>query len=393
MYGMPEAGGRSGGRMKVRKLSKEEHGLTRKLWEEIFTEDDQSFLDYYYHVKTSENSIYVIENEEKITVSMLQLNPYTVCFGDKEELLHYIIAVATRKEYRGRGFMTRLLETSAADMYRSGEPFTFLMPAAEEIYYPHGFRFVYRQSRIEGVIKEWFPDEDEQLKVRFAVEEDCPALAALAEKMLKEYPMIRTVRTEMYYRTLLREQKSEMGEILLVEKEKRICGFVIYNLEDGKAQLREPLFMREEDWDHMVAFLMKNSIFHLQIAGVLPEEKIWMTKKLKEMEEKEIPIIMARIIHLKNFLESIRAKKNFHVRISVKDEMIPENTGCWDITGIKGEKLTARKENKKEGKEISPGELLSALFGYHTDYEKQGTLSEVVEGAERMPPVFLNEIV
>ncbi len=46
--------------MKIRKLKQEEHRMTRSLWEEIFTEDDEAFLDYYYQVKTAENSIYII---------------------------------------------------------------------------------------------------------------------------------------------------------------------------------------------------------------------------------------------------------------------------------------------------------------------------------------------
>lgn len=395
MPGMSVSGRRSGGRMNVRKLSKEEHGITRKLWEEIFVEDDKGFLDYYYHVKTSKNSIYVIENEEKVPVSMLQLNPYTICFGGKEETLHYIVAVATKKEYRGRGFMTRLLKISADDMYRAGEPFTFLMPAAEGIYYPHGFRFVYRQIRLEGTINELNLPYDAELKVRFAVEEDCPALSALAEQMLKAFPMVRAVRTEEYYRTLLREQKSEGGEILLVEREEGICGFVLYNLENGQAQLREPLIKREEDWDQIVRFLVKNSSPHLQIAGVLPGGISCLVKRMKDIEKKEVPIIMVRIIHLKNFLEGIQAKKDFSVRICVKDEMIPENTGCWEISGIKGEKLNVRKEEEKEGEEISVGELVSTLFGYCTGLlkEKKDALSELSEGTELIPPVFLNEIV
>ena len=53
--------------------------MTRSLWEEIFTEDDEAFLDYYYQVKTAENSIYIIEEEDG-PVSMLQLNPYPVQF-------------------------------------------------------------------------------------------------------------------------------------------------------------------------------------------------------------------------------------------------------------------------------------------------------------------------
>ena len=48
--------------MKLRKLHPEEHIKTRKLWEEIFTEDTPEFLDYYYSVKAKDNEIYVIED-------------------------------------------------------------------------------------------------------------------------------------------------------------------------------------------------------------------------------------------------------------------------------------------------------------------------------------------
>ena len=58
--------------MKIRKLAKEEHGMTRPLWEEIFTEDGKGFLDYYYQVKTADNEIYVVEEEDGGLSAMLQ---------------------------------------------------------------------------------------------------------------------------------------------------------------------------------------------------------------------------------------------------------------------------------------------------------------------------------
>ena len=47
----------------LKKLKPEERGLTRTLWEQVFTEDTKEFLDYYYTEKTKNNEIYVIETE------------------------------------------------------------------------------------------------------------------------------------------------------------------------------------------------------------------------------------------------------------------------------------------------------------------------------------------
>ena len=119
--------------MILRRLKQDEHGLTRKLWEEVFTEDTKAFLDYYYFIKTKENRIYVIEEDGEIR-SMLQLNPYRIRIEAEEFPSDYIIAVSTQKEYRSRGYMGKLLRTSLAEMYQEKVPFTFLMPAAAEIY-------------------------------------------------------------------------------------------------------------------------------------------------------------------------------------------------------------------------------------------------------------------
>ena len=85
--------------MIIRKLEQSEHIATRKLWEEIFPEDTKAFLDYYYYIKAAKNQIYVVEEDGRIC-SMLQLNPYRIRLEDKSFPSEYIVAVATKKEYR-----------------------------------------------------------------------------------------------------------------------------------------------------------------------------------------------------------------------------------------------------------------------------------------------------
>ena len=118
--------------MNVRKLETEEHGMTRFLYEEAFPEDSQAFTDYYYTEKTKNNQIYVLEEEGKIC-SMAHLNPYSLSVNGSRKETHYIVAVATKKECRGRGYMGAVLRRALEDMYREGEIFTFLMPAAKGI--------------------------------------------------------------------------------------------------------------------------------------------------------------------------------------------------------------------------------------------------------------------
>ena len=130
-------------KMKIlKKLKPEERGLTRTLWEQVFTEDTKEFLDYYYTEKTKNNEIYVIETDHDIR-AMMQLNPYVIQMGKKAVESRYIVAVATEPLYRHRGYMAELLSKTARDLYQLKMPFFFLMPASEKIYYPHNYRFIY----------------------------------------------------------------------------------------------------------------------------------------------------------------------------------------------------------------------------------------------------------
>ena len=151
-------------------------------------------------------------------------------------------------------------------MYREGEPFTFIMPAAEAIYYPHGFRFVYRQRQIDGKVKDGLAGEG---TVRPATLSDCPALARFAEEVLSETEWVRAVRTEEYYRTLVKEQQSEGGRILVTECKGQIRGFVLYGYWEGKAELREPLVYQEKDWQSLAAVSYTHlDVYKRQVAFV-----------------------------------------------------------------------------------------------------------------------------
>ena len=87
-------------KMKIRKLDQSEHWKTRSLWEQVFSEDSQEFVDYYYYIKTKDNTIYVIEEDDEIR-AMLQLNPYQVKLQESVVPSDYIVGVATQAEYRG----------------------------------------------------------------------------------------------------------------------------------------------------------------------------------------------------------------------------------------------------------------------------------------------------
>ena len=281
--------------MILRKLEKQEHRKTRKLWEEVFKEDTKEFLDYYYFVKTLENEIYVIEEDGKI-VSMLHLNPYQMRIGKEIYQTHYIVAVATDEHYRKRGYMAKLLNYTMQIMQDRGEPFTFLMPAAEAIYKPFGFEFVYEQK--QGTIT-GKADKDDAIDFVLAKETDCQEIADFANEFLKDYDVV-TWRNASYYKTLLAEQASENGGILLAKIEQKIVGAFCFakseaqsehnaksevldaqNKIEKRIEIREPLFEQKSILEHAVYLLTGNETQEVFCTGYGNETK---------------PMIMAKVL-------------------------------------------------------------------------------------------------
>lgn len=263
--------------MKIRRLRQEEHIRTRRLWEKIFTEDTQEFLDYYYSVKTNDNEIYVMEDNGEI-VSMLHLNPYQMRVKDKIFKTHYIVAVATDERYRHQGLMRQLLNHTMQIMTERGEPFTFLMPANEAIYKPFGFKFVYEQKREKVSGKKC---DNNTVEMMEASPEHCQAIADFANEMLKNYDVV-TWRDEDYYKMILAEQISENGGILVAKRDEKIQGVFCY-AKEADFEIREPLFYDKAVLQHAIYHLTGNETDCVLCTGYGSEESK--------------PIIMAKVLN------------------------------------------------------------------------------------------------
>lgn len=117
----------------------EEQERTKALYREIFPEDTEEFLDFYY--KERPKRILAMEEDGQI-IAMLHLNPLLLSFFGKEITASYIYAVATKKEKRRQGIMGELLRYAFQLLKEEGEVFCILIPVAESIYSPYGFRTV-----------------------------------------------------------------------------------------------------------------------------------------------------------------------------------------------------------------------------------------------------------
>ena len=338
--------------MNLTKLALEQHIETRHLWEMIFQEDTECFLDYYYENVANQNEIYVVKEENQI-VSMLHLNPYTVNFVGRLYETRYIVAVATLEKYRKQGLMKSMLEQSLRDMYVNDIPFTFLMPAAEAIYTPYDFATVDHQTHYEcmGKIKrnmctfqnQWHWKE---YTFRYASEEECEKLAEFANTKFTNAYRTFTYRTSYYFQRLIKEQVAQNGGIVIVYKGETIVGYFIV-ANEGYMQVREPVFLNEYEEEMM---------------------------ELLQLQEKDTPKIMIRILNVAACLPRLHFRRGDRMIVHVRDSIITENTGVYQLSpGYGGMRCKKISNEVEEELVISIAELTRRMF-----------LNE---------PILLNEIV
>ena len=348
-------------------LPQEEKKETIPLWKACFPEDTDRYLDYYYQEKAKDNRILAKKEDGKI-ITMLHRNPYKIHMRDKLWEADYIVAVATEENHRGRGHMREVLTKALRDMNLEGRPFTFLMPAAEAIYLPFDFRFVWKKPRL--VLKR--QAEETLEKVPVSGEADWEKAGQFMEKWLAERSQIYTFRDTAYVRRLLRELESEDGELYFL-----------------KGEGEEPLGLQG-------------------LTGREKKDQALLYAREGLFEEKEGKTgIMARITALREFLPafSLNVPESLTLNLEVEDKLIPENEGSFFWSLDEQGSSVELSENDREMQaaqriwtlKTDIGDLASWLFGYEKPEELWPDMPEEMkkelEKIQTVHGIWLDEIV
>lgn len=350
-------------------LKPEEKQRSRKLWEQCFYADSACFVRYYYEEKCRDNQILALTEKGKTEIiSMIHRNPYQVFWKGTEYRLDYIAGVATAPGWRHRGCMRRLLNRVFSDQYQERMPFTFLMTADAEIYQPFGFAYVYDQPQFS------LTKAGEALS-RVPVKEMQDAVTAgiwMNQWLHKRYSLF-TVRDEAYIVRLMKEIKSEYGSLELLFNNDGIAGM-------------------ECVWGKGAA---EQRFLYAQEAYLKPEIPVY-------------PAVMARIVHLPEFMKNVRLKpgrREETLCIGIVDRQIGKNNGlfAWQLTG-EGSKLELISEEIPEGVWIMPIEGLAQwLLGYCSLEQAAGfglwgavpnqAGREILEGIDTEHKILFDEVV
>lgn len=188
---------------------------TRSLYEKCFDEGKNEFVDYYYDTIIKRNIIVALTTDDEI-ISMVHLNPYIYNVLGNIVKVYYLVAVATKEENRGKGYMKKVLNAAIKYMYDMKVPLCYIVPdtvALEKTYEHFGFERLckFTVDKFSKDTYDIFPVEDEEYKNLMKMEQ------YFLEKESKEY---------------IDELSSKIVMFKLINKE----SFSIKSLEDIKAK-------------------------------------------------------------------------------------------------------------------------------------------------------------
>ena len=249
------------------------------------------------------------------------------------------------------------------------------MPAAEAIYRPFGFRFIYEKNKMTvtaDVLRRAETDEKWQIHsdqgvsgdifCEEAKKEDLTELACFAEKQLSKLAEVYTVHDIAYFEQRMQEVGCEGGSLILIRKEKEICGYFLALKKDREA------------WEIVVEDAVQKKAFPAVLHWFgASEEKCTFTAFPQIWEQyaqsRMFKTIMGRIVHLERFVCCLKIKKEQEWKIRLTDSLVPENNGYFIIkTGIEGGSLI-RVENLSEKEKkmfcsMDIGQLTEELLPY-----------------------------
>lgn len=123
--------------MNIRLATQKDTQALKELWLEAFS-DSKEFVDWNFKNNYCPQNVVLAEEDEALAAA-LHLAEYNVCLYGEDLKGVYVSAVATKKEYRGRGFASGILNFASSLCAERGFDLCFLVPAINGFYERFGY--------------------------------------------------------------------------------------------------------------------------------------------------------------------------------------------------------------------------------------------------------------
>ncbi len=229
-----------------------------ELWDYCFEKKTEPFFQYYFTNYCGKDNMVIggfdeVGGRERLR-TMLHVNPYMLRLRGVEQLVPYLVGIATAPEARGQHLLRPLLETTFEVLRSQSFTFVTLMPINAGIYLPYDFAYCYYRHEYKMPMAVLHPvAAGSELAVERVQLTDVLA-AAMQEKdncgdneLAAVYARVTATwngvpkRTSFQWRKLLSVMTAESVQCAMVYRTGKAAGYLLYTISEELFTVHELL--------------------------------------------------------------------------------------------------------------------------------------------------------
>jgi predicted acetyltransferase len=227
--------------MDYRKLLNKDIPQAKALWKQAFGDSD-GYIDFNFKYNLTLENSFGIYNEYKL-VCMLFMLPKILINGDKKMSTYFIVGVSTDNEYRKKGYARDIMAYAKDYLNKNNVPLVFLYPFNHEFYKKLDYHTISHMRKIEFDKK----TNNDNSKYKFSKysKDNKPDISILLG-LYNEYAKTKEsyfLRTKEDYEVKLETMQVDGGEVLIITKNNKPVGYVLYFIEEDKFNCLESIFL------------------------------------------------------------------------------------------------------------------------------------------------------
>ncbi len=339
----------------------QETSQIRDLWAYCF-DDSPEFIDFFFHFcYQPENTLVTVEGNR--VCSCLQMLPYRMQLRGRPVDVSYIVGVATRPEYRGRGHAARLLQYADTILRKRNIHCSILLPFQYDFYQKYGWEICYDLLIYR---------EMEAPKTTGKIAGSYRRLGTRDRKILSDCYLhfMRgfhgyLIRNQNDWEKVLRDLELDHGTGFCYLQDNLITGYILYTIHDKELCIRELIYQNPEAKEA----LLQLAFHHMgQVSRILwkapSTDTTYLSMKDSRGKLEKETFVMGRIHNIIGALSGIPFPGDPFV-LRVSDPMIPGNNGCY-LLKEKDAALNIAATGKEPDVRMDIRTLTQLLWGFGT---------------------------
>lgn len=341
--------------MVYRAITEERLEQVADLWDYCFEKKDDPFFKYYFQNYCFKQNMVLggFEKQkdcEKLR-SMVHINPYRVRMRGVEQMMPYLVGVATAPEYRGQHLFEPLLQTVFKVLRSEHIRFVNLMPIYAGIYQP--YEFAYTCYRHEYAM----PLDALQLgKVNtHLVVEHVPLspklLAPIYEQIMAKMHAT-VVRNANDWEKILAVHALENVQCAVVWRDGHYVGYMLYKIADDTFTIIEFLAENQAVRERLLFYVKMHQSSASKLYWLAEAwDKTYLRLADQKYTGKLVPFMMSRCLDALRALSCYRAPAKVtsaSVVVKLTDSVLVANNHLLRLTVEDGNYAVEASEDKPQ---------------------------------------------